>query len=110
MINPWLAQTDFVVIFPDGRRQNVCFRVGIPYRTEEPGEWACAVELEGLVPSDPDTTGSDAMQALCLALSWAGRELRDLNESGADLVERGSSVPFYWDDYFDLELAADEPE
>ena len=105
----WLASVAFDAVFPDRTRRRVQFRVGPPYQTEEPDEWACAVELRGLAPREPDTEGSDPMQALCLALSWAGRRLRELEESGVQFLGLDDSQPFHWNDYLDLELHPDEP-
>jgi hypothetical protein len=108
MTGPWLATCTFDAVFPNGPRQRVHFRVGFPYRTEEPGEWACAVQLEGLGLDEPDCLGSDSMQALCLALCSAGRRMRDLQEAGVVFTERGEDIAFDWTDYFDLFPASDE--
>ena len=100
----WLASTTFEALYPDGTRRRIVFRIGVPHRTQEPGEWACPVALEGLVEAPEEDGGADAVQALCLSLSWAGRELRALNESGVVLVDPSENIPFTWNDYFDLDL------
>src|SRR5215208_2728369 len=58
--------------------------IGTPYALAN-GSWACPVELDGLHDRPADIVGEDSLQALCLAVQFAGNLL-------AAFVRRGGTL------------------
>jgi hypothetical protein len=79
------------------KRFRITVEVGKPYRVG-PHEWACPVGLKGLHQSLPDVHGDDALHALCLAVSLAGRLLQYFKDEGGK-VELALDSYFWWPDF-----------
>lgn len=72
----WVAEREVLCIRSGGPRRLVGIRVGRPWHVR-PGEWRCAIALEGLYERLDDACGEDSLQALVAALV----ELRELLEN-----------------------------
>lgn len=81
----YIASLDLVAVHRDGIRVPVSLRVGAPARVS-PGEWSCAIRLDGLHDGLTTMRGEDSVQALCLALGLAATLLRDFVGRGGRLV------------------------
>jgi hypothetical protein len=64
--------------------------IGTPYSRDN-GTWACPVELKGIHDRVADIVGDDSLQALCLAVQFAGKLL-------AAFVHRGGRLRSSRDD------------
>jgi hypothetical protein len=78
-------------------------RVGRPWVVEADVEAKCALCLDGLIDKLPALSGADPLQALLLAVRFAGRELRRFQDEGGRILPRngaesGSVLPL--DAYF----------
>jgi hypothetical protein len=70
----------------------VVVRVSTPRRTRT-GEWLCIAEATGITKKTK-VHGEDALQALCIALDFLGREIYQARREGLRLVfDTGESVP-----------------
>lgn len=81
-----VAEEKFSCSFPDGRTSALRIRVGRP-RPRATGEWACAVQLEGLPGWEVshDIFGEGPLQALTLGLRFLRRVLLDAAAGGVVL-------------------------
>jgi hypothetical protein len=75
--------------------------LGAPYSRDN-GSWACPVELKGIHDPVADIVGDDSLQALCLAVQFAGRFLAAFVERGGRLRTAGDDLEdsFPLDAYF----------
>jgi hypothetical protein len=83
-----VAREDFFFLFPDGRRENVCLKIGIPCQVQE-GDWACPCELEGFEPRYPDIRGETSLQTLCLTIRLIRLRLADFQKKGGKVCFPG---------------------
>ena len=82
-----IASVAIRAIGKDGERFDISLQIGAPYqRSELLGEWSCPVSLEPLYPQLRDQTGSDAFQALCLAIRLAFTLLTHFKAGGGKLL------------------------
>jgi uncharacterized protein DUF6968 len=72
--------------------------IGKPYSRDN-GSWACPVELEGIHDRIADIVGDDSLQALCLAVQFAGKLLAAFLQRGGRLRSSGDDP----EDWFPLE-------
>lgn len=79
-----VAEEVLTTLFADGRTGTVHLRVGRP-RPCEGGEWACAVEIEGLPGwrGPVDVFGVVALQAMSLGLGFLRSSLMSQAAGGA---------------------------
>lgn len=83
----------------------VTVQIGTPYKHhDDPETWACPWSLKPLYKNLHDAHGSDALQALCLAISGVQDLLQDIRDKGGTLSEDGSG------DGFPLEAYSFRPE
>ena len=82
----WIAEVSFLAQLPEGAARPITIRIGRPEQVG-PGEWACAVAMEGLHDRLAPVRGADALQALTLAWQLAERLL-------AGFVERGGRLSY----------------
>ena len=93
MPTDWIAETSWIAIDVAGGREELLVRIGRPARCG-PAEWECPVALHGLHPSLAPIRGSDALQALALALQLCGELLRAFVAVGGRIeFASGESVP-----------------
>lgn len=76
----------------------VTVSIGTPYPRGN-GSWACSVELKGLHDRLADIVGDDSLQALCLAVQFAGTLLAAFIRRGGQLRNPGDDL----EDSFSLE-------
>src|SRR5450432_726756 len=82
-----IASVDISAVAKDGERFNISLQIGAPYqRPDFPDEWSCSVSLKPLHPRLSDQTGSDAFQALCLAIRLAMGLLTQFKSDGGKLL------------------------
>lgn len=86
---------DLIWLRKDGTEAPITVRLGLPYQRPT-GEWAGPIEVRGLdKPIRADAHGESSLQALCLALSLARDQLRDLIARGERIVfanDRGNPI------------------
>lgn len=75
----------------DGRTTSVTLRVGMPSRRPG-GEWACAIDADGLASALAPIQGADALHAVLLAARVLKDILRAELEKGATLHLEGEPV------------------
>jgi len=79
----------------DGRRlRDVVVRISTPRRTRT-GEWVCIIQATG-VTKKTKVHGVDALQALCIAIAFLGREIHKAHKEGLRLAfDTGEPIPLY---------------
>jgi hypothetical protein len=83
-----IARRQYVWRPPVGRRREVDLEIGTPAQFGRKREWACRFRITGLpTPIDESAHGFDALQALELALIWAGRLLSQSPQFRAGQIE-----------------------
>ena len=92
----YIATEQLIWLRADGTQVRIVARVGLPY-PEDDGNWACAVELQGVDPRYPDVCGASSMQALNLATALLATRLGHLLERGERLVDAEDST-CAWDE------------
>jgi hypothetical protein len=78
-----IAELRLLGVRSDGSRVSITVAVGQPYRGAH--HWGCPVALTGLHDRLSDIAGDDALQALCLAVRFAGLRLADFVAKGGRL-------------------------
>src|SRR5436190_5379219 len=83
----WIACRKYIWRPPAGRARTIDVQIGAPRRTRT--EWGCRLRIAGL-PREFDTLihGFDAVQALELALNFAGKLLAGTPEFRAGQIEQ----------------------
>ena len=92
----FIATEQLLWLRPDGSRDRIVARVGMPYPTDD-GAWACPAELQGVDARYPDVCGASSMQALNLATALIATRLSHLLERGETLVD-AEDASCTWDD------------
>ena len=97
-----VASLTLVGIERDGRRFDIHIGIGQPYEDPDKKAWRCPVALTGIDNRLPDLAGGDSFQALCIAVNFVRRRLRDTAERGVRLVlvENGEEFEFPLEAYF----------
>ena len=92
-----IATMDIVGLKASGEEVRIHAQIGRPYRAEaddQPGGWACPVELEPLYSNLPHIRGIDSFHAIWLAASLVLKLLKHFRENGGQLLnEDGSEFP-----------------
>ncbi len=88
-----LATADFLLTRPGGQAAHVTVMIGRPYLASEL-EARCPVELRGFESQYPDISGSNTLQALCLALIIVRRRLEDALDKGCILTATEGGEPY----------------
>jgi hypothetical protein len=82
-----IASVEISALAKDGGRFNISLQIGAPYqRSDFPDEWSCSVSLTPLHSHLRDRTGSDAFQAICLAVRFAIALLTQFKADGGKLL------------------------
>lgn len=81
-----LARTRLTFVSPGGTALRGAVVIAAPTRVRD-GGWECRVALEGLTGNLVPIMGEDALQALSLALTFVGRELRQFIAAGGTLQD-----------------------
>jgi hypothetical protein len=81
----WIAEERVVFVDAHGTRTEGRIAVGTPYRAEG-GEMRCPISLEGFDPPGQDIAGESSLQALLLAIRFAGRRIHSFREGGGRIV------------------------
>ncbi|MBI1682508.1 DUF6968 family protein [Caulobacter hibisci] len=104
-----IASLELEAIAPDGRRFPLTIGVGTPYLDDELMTWRCPVEVRPLHQKLIDQTGSDSLQALCLAMRLSKTLLEDFVARGGKLLMDGEV--FRFEPYFGawMETGASAP-
>lgn len=72
---------------------NLKIEIGKPSRADGPtGNWACPVSLQPLHDRLHDIHGADALQALCLAVSFVLRRLHSFVDDGGTLTTESGAA------------------
>lgn len=83
---PYIASRELTAVRAPRGEFRIRLSVGQPYRVG-PGEWACAVELNGLHENLSDQHAADSFQALMLAQNLARSLLSAFVEEGGLLLD-----------------------
>jgi hypothetical protein len=81
----WVAEELVVFAYPDGRRARGRIAIGLPYDVGG-GESRCRVVLD-FIPVDHPISGTTPLQALLLAVRFAGTMLAHFLESGGKVLD-----------------------
>jgi hypothetical protein len=87
---PTIAERVFEMV-EEGRRVELRLRLGVPKDTRK-GDFACPIQISG-IQNDRifEIVGEDSLQALVLALKFAGTLLQAKQEDGAQVTWLGAS-------------------
>jgi hypothetical protein len=92
-----IATMDIVGVKATGEELRIHAQIGRPYRAEgddQPGGWACEVELTPLYADLPHIRGIDSFHAMWLAASLVLKLLKHFRATGGQLLnEDGSEFP-----------------
>jgi hypothetical protein len=96
-----MASLDILGIRPSGEEVRIIAQIGRPHRVEsgaeggdQPGGWACAVELTPLYGELPEIRGIDSFHAMWLAASLVLKLLKHFKATGGHLLnDDGSEFP-----------------
>ncbi len=83
---PYIATRELTAVRASQGEFRIRFSVGQPYRVG-PGEWVCAVKLNGLHDNLSDQHAADSFQALMLAQNLARSLLTAFVEEGGRLLD-----------------------
>lgn len=86
-----------------GQRSHGEIVVGKPHVAIKGVEAKCSVLIRGLDENTFTLSGSDTLQALCLALQFAGRRLKEFIRKGGKIYFGGTDSEFPVDAYFALD-------
>ena len=90
-MNDPIAESRFVLRWPDGTELSTAAQVALPVRIGE-YEWTCQVEIPGA--DGPRTIyGVDSFQALLLATDFLAARLADLGDKGAAFLSSDRREP-----------------
>jgi hypothetical protein len=88
-----LATAEFLLARPGRDASLVTVVIGRPYLVSEL-EARCPVELRGFESQYPDISGTNTLQALCLALTIVRRRLEDALDKGCILSDAEGGEPY----------------
>ena len=92
-----IASLEIVGLKATGEEVRISAQIGRPYRVEggdQPGGWACAVELAPLYGELPPIRGIDSFHAIWLAASLVLKLLKHFKAGGGQLLnDDGSEFP-----------------
>src|SRR5690349_18657729 len=83
MDNP-VATLQLVEVWPNGQRVPAQVQIGMPFR-EDNGSWGCPILITTVNERIHLMHGEDSMQALCLAVRFAGQMLQLVIDRGGRL-------------------------
>jgi hypothetical protein len=92
-----IASLEIVGLRASGEELRIAARIGRPHRVEggdQPGGWACTVEIEPLYAELPEIRGIDSFHAMWLAASLVLKLLKHFKATGGQLLnDDGSEFP-----------------
>lgn len=80
-----IAEEHFVFIAANGARTSGRIAVGAPYLAPG-GEYRCDLVLDGVEPRPHAIAGDSSLQALLLAMRFAGKRIHDFKTRGGRVV------------------------
>jgi hypothetical protein len=94
MSQSWIAEESVIYLYPDGRRVPGRIAVGLPLRIGD-GEYDCTISLDGVDSVPGPLKGASPLQALLMALHFAGARLHDFLANGGRVLdpEEGWDLP-----------------
>jgi hypothetical protein len=81
-----IAEESFVFVTANGARTMGSIAFGTPYQAPG-GEYVCDVVLDGVDPKPHGVAGGSSLQALLLAVRFAGKRLHDFTTRHGGRVE-----------------------
>ncbi len=93
-MSSWIAEQPVIFVYPNGGRVAGRIAVGLPLRIDAV-EARCSIWMEGVDRSPMAIVASDTLQALMLAVRFAGMRLHDFLSKGGRIVDpdEGLDVP-----------------
>ena len=105
----WIADETFVFLHPGGHRTAGRVAIGMP-RVMPEGEARCAVHIDGIDYGGGDgIAGETTLQALCLAMRFAGYQLHDFVQRGGVVRDESDEYEVNLDHWFGPLLCAPPP-
>jgi hypothetical protein len=80
-----ILEVEYIAVHPDGSESPLFIRIGRPYLVSV-DEWACGLGMAGIYDDLADAHGSDALQALGLAMALLRRLLDGFVERGGRIL------------------------
>jgi uncharacterized protein DUF6968 len=88
------AETRFRAMRDGQRVRDVVVRISAP-RRRRTGEWVCITQATGITKKT-NVHGVDALQALCIAIDFLGREIYKARKEGLRLAfDTGDPIPLH---------------